>query len=483
MTKPQLVAETPRAGKLNHRFLAAANSTLSDSEVSQIVATARKNQKGDNYLAVTVDTAQPLSGRTGKEILVLVGINVKKLSEIQHQQILEQLEQRLTDLATLVTEKIDWDDRKNQALLLKHPELGKWETDFSDLSVFQHQRIKWKNTQALLIKHPELSKWGRDFSDLPMKPSAVQLVTENMARNDNNPKSDLSVKPSAVPDTNPLDLPTPQRFKVIYGVIILLLCLGLLGIWALTQPNEEIPKSPITQEDPYIKLDRAICQQYKHCNNTQALRDFESDPDKIEQVLSDLDSTDVWSFLLSFVDDSHRSQQAYLGDLADFDKSKFDQIIDQQQKLRTVFLDFQNMTKLDMGLSTPPNSENYPVLSFVYKVSKNLPNLPKMEEQLPFFTNDDMLRAQFLGNIIEYGRDNTLIDEDRKVKVFDALCQLSDEKTVKTTYHEKYGLKELCTHTKCESLNTDDQKDQADAFLKLRTNLNEHLECSKRLTN
>ncbi|MEN8218084.1 MAG: hypothetical protein ABFS56_17285 [Pseudomonadota bacterium] len=117
-----------------------------------------------------------------------------------------------------------------------------------------------------------------------------------------------------------------------------------------TKTPTETEGSPVemTQEEPYRKLDRSLCEKFKWCGNALALHDFETDPEKIEQVLSDLDTKDVWSFLLSFVDNSLGSPQAYLGELADFDKFNFDQIIAQQRKLRQVFVSFQDMTQISI---------------------------------------------------------------------------------------------------------------------------------------
>jgi hypothetical protein len=251
----------------------------------------------------------------------------------------------------------------------------------------------------------------------------------------------------------------------------------------------ETPPVETTQEEPYRKLDRALCDQFKLCDNdAQALRDFESDPEKIEQALSNLDTKDVWSFLLSFVDNSLGSPQAYLGELADFDKSNFDQIIDQQRKLRQGFVSFQDVTQL--SFNTPPNSEEYPVLSFVYQVSHKFPEMPEQttleeENKLPFFRNNDVARAKFLDGVIEVGRYNKLIDDGKKVKVFDALCQLTDEKTVDAVSDQEDRIKKLCivpdkeypAQQQCERLDTEDKKKQAKAFLELREKLKTQLGC------
>ncbi len=188
MNKPQLVAETPRAGKWNHRFIAAPNGSLSDSEVAKMIAAARRNPQGDDYLAVSAETTQSMSGRTGKEILVLTGVDVKKLSDNQRQQIIAQLGQQLIDLATLVTEKIDW-DKEGQAILVKRPELGEWEKGFVGLPIFTPQQ-----------------------------------------------KAAVSKKPIS------------NRFKMVGGVVGVLLVLGL-GIWKII-PDSDSESSPDEKGSP-----------------------------------------------------------------------------------------------------------------------------------------------------------------------------------------------------------------------------------------
>jgi hypothetical protein len=110
------------------------------------------------------------------------------------------------------------------------------------------------------------------------------------------------------------------------------------------------------------------------------------------------------------------------------------------------------------------------------------------ENKLPFFTNNDVARAKFLKRVIEIGRDNKLIDDGGDIKVFKALCQLTSEKTVDALYDQENRLNKFCivpdkeypTQRQCESLNTEEKKKQAKAFLELRKNINEHLECLNR---
>ncbi len=248
---------------------------------------------------------------------------------------------------------------------------------------------------------------------------------------------------------------------------------------------------PTIQEDAHRKLANALCERFTWCDNAerkveQALRDFENDGDKINAVNDDIDNT--WSFLLGFVDDSQGNPNAFLGELADFDQSNFTQIVAEQRKLRQAFESFQDVTQVTFG--TALDSAEYPVLSFVSKVKKAFPEMlektsRQKENQLPFFRNNDVKRAKFLQSVVKIGRYNKLIDSSTNVKVFEALCQLTDEKTVEALYDREEQIKKLCivpdkaypTQRQCERLKTDVQKKQAKVFLALREKLQTELEC------
>jgi hypothetical protein len=279
------------------------------------------------------------------------------------------------------------------------------------------------------------------------------------------------------------------------------------GFESLNKAREEIadglewaaekirPNAHPSIDNPYSKLATVICSKIDNwCDNPadveQALHQLETDPQKINTVLTDLKDGQT-EVLLTFVDNPLGTAQAYLGELTDFDKVNFDKIIAQQRKLRQVFVSFQDVTQV--SFDTPPNTEDYPVLSFVYKVKNEFPQMPEKttlqdENKLPFFTNNDVARAKFLNSVIEIGRDNKLIDEAWIIKVFKDLCQLTDEKTVYVFSDEENRLKKLCiipnknypNQAQCESLNTEEKKEQAKAFLELRKNINEHLECLNR---
>ncbi|MFK5970751.1 MAG: hypothetical protein QM487_11620 [Candidatus Marithrix sp.] len=139
MNKLQLLIETPRAGKWNHRFIVADDNSLSESKITKFIATARRNLQGDDYIAVSSETAQSISGRKGKEILVLVGIDIKQLSDVECQKIEQKL--ACIDIETFITETIDW-NRDGKELLVRRPELIEWEKDFNIWSKFSYSEKK-----------------------------------------------------------------------------------------------------------------------------------------------------------------------------------------------------------------------------------------------------------------------------------------------------------------------------------------------------
>jgi len=250
-------------------------------------------------------------------------------------------------------------------------------------------------------------------------------------------------------------------------------------------------------EDSYAKLAACLCNDFNWCADatTQTLvenelRHLETEADKIESIFNDLknEQTEVWPVLVTFVDNPLVSAQAYLEDITDFDKSNLNQIVGEQRKLREAFESFQDVTLL--SFDTAPDSAEYPVLSFVYQVKQKVPKMSEKttlqeENRLPFFRNNDMERVKFLKRIIEFGHDNNLIKGSRHIKVFDALCQLTDEKTAEALYDREKRIKKLCivpdknypTQRQCERLKTEEQKKQAEAFLDLREKLLSLLSC------
>jgi hypothetical protein len=159
MNRLQLVAETPRAGFWNHRFVITPHVNLSEKEIAKIITKARHNPYGDNYLAVSSETAQMRSGRIGREILVLVGLG--ELSSEQHEQAVQLLKNKLFELAKLVTQTIDWEIEGKQLFVVR-PELAKWEKDFRHFPQFESKKqislTRWWLEKLITNSSPILSR-------------------------------------------------------------------------------------------------------------------------------------------------------------------------------------------------------------------------------------------------------------------------------------------------------------------------------------
>jgi hypothetical protein len=259
------------------------------------------------------------------------------------------------------------------------------------------------------------------------------------------------------------------------------------------------PPPEITQ-DSYTELTELL---FGCCVNEQAtkaafayeLSQLVTEPEQVKVLLEDLKKGDesVFSALLSFVNvPPHLFSRQYLTDeLTDFERSNIKQIVGELRKLRQVFKLFPEFANTINLAETPPDSSNSPISSFAYKVKKgvkeiqeSMTNLPNQESEiLPFFSNHDVARAKFLKNVVEYGHKNRMIHQTRSVKVFQALCQLTEDNVVEAGYDSEGELRDLCiipdpmkpTQQKCEVL--DETKNMAKAFLELREKIKEQLEC------
>jgi len=368
MNKPQLIAETPRAGKWNHRFIAAPDGSLSDSEIKKILAAARSNPQGDDYLAVSVETAE--SGRTGKEILVLVGVDVKKLSESQRQQIVTQLKQRLPNLATLVTE-IDWD----RAILLRRRELGEWEKGFGDLPIFvpeteQNNRIWWFVTiisvvAIIAVLFGSYAYWLKGEGDKSPPPNDYQ---EFLSR--------LEAFGWQIPNKTPIN------------------CRG----------------------DQNTAMSPAECE-------LRQLRD----ESEIEQDLNDLaNANSALDVALMFVDDRQFPRVYLEKDLTNFSGMALDKIVETRDTLRNIFSDFRDVA-VSLEEKCRLDSSQYSHLSFACRVAKNAQNSqpPQKENDiLPFFSQSDVRRVQLLKEVTDKAREYKVMKVAKNATVFKALCVL-----------------------------------------------------------
>lgn len=134
MTSIFLIADTPNAGPLGHRYLVAEGATIGDAKVSSFVSKGRTKSQtvGDDYIAVRHNIIQRNTGRPDAcETLVLVGVDTSKLTNEGQTEIVRRLQSLLSNLDKVVQD-IDWS--KEQRLIVPHKTLANWGAEnFSSL--------------------------------------------------------------------------------------------------------------------------------------------------------------------------------------------------------------------------------------------------------------------------------------------------------------------------------------------------------------
>jgi len=125
-----LIAQTPRAGLRNHCFVVPEHfiELTSRREVGERLSAAISQPEGDDYIAVSQTVEQIGSGRQGHEILILVGLDIKQLSESERKKLRSKLKDYLSQFEILVTQTIDW-EKSGSDLFVQRSELEKWGQD------------------------------------------------------------------------------------------------------------------------------------------------------------------------------------------------------------------------------------------------------------------------------------------------------------------------------------------------------------------
>jgi hypothetical protein len=148
VAKILLVAQTARAGELNHRFLVPPEWTGSSVELRELFDRTRLAGPGADVLAITRAVTQSSDGgRPGEETLLAAGKPLKRLSEQERAKLRQSLEARTADLERLVTATIDW-KKEGRELLVRRPELREWAEALPVAG--QPGRLLWKAAAAAL---------------------------------------------------------------------------------------------------------------------------------------------------------------------------------------------------------------------------------------------------------------------------------------------------------------------------------------------
>ena len=88
-----LVVETPRAGRLGHRYIRSSNVLPTEQSIVDIFTKAGMNPVGANYISVSMSVTQTLPGsvRQGNERIVLIGVNTQKVDIVKIKAALQKL--------------------------------------------------------------------------------------------------------------------------------------------------------------------------------------------------------------------------------------------------------------------------------------------------------------------------------------------------------------------------------------------------------
>lgn len=150
MARPFLLAQSPRAGNKNHRYLVSKGSELDEGAAVNLIAAAQKNPYSTDYLSVRKCGVQQVDGgRTGDEVLLLGGINATLLKNKKKEKVLNCLKQHLEDLNGIIG-KINWESRIG--LLVEDETFSRWlDEDFQKILPKRHLRAQWWHYVVALL--------------------------------------------------------------------------------------------------------------------------------------------------------------------------------------------------------------------------------------------------------------------------------------------------------------------------------------------
>src|SRR5262249_17847704 len=127
MKHPFLIAGTPRAGRLCHRYL-VPSADITDAQAAEWIAAAEKQAVGPNLLAATWSVSQQApdgTARHGCEVLALVGLDIAALDAAQQVNLVAALHRYRPALERLVTDEIEWDANPDHLCVI-YPGLIHW---------------------------------------------------------------------------------------------------------------------------------------------------------------------------------------------------------------------------------------------------------------------------------------------------------------------------------------------------------------------
>ena len=136
-----LVVETPRAGRLGHRYIRSSNVFPTEQSIVDIFTKAGMNPVAANYISVSMSVTQTLPGsvRQGNERIVLIGVNTQKVNIVKIKAALQKLFVPLDQLI----KGTDWEKESNK-IICSNSILEGWISgeDFQDLPEYKPEDPK-----------------------------------------------------------------------------------------------------------------------------------------------------------------------------------------------------------------------------------------------------------------------------------------------------------------------------------------------------
>lgn len=209
MSMLALFAETPRAGDLGHRFLVAGKDQTPERQIAEYLKSVDKDVSfGANFIGVarSVQQHSGIAVRTGREIIVLAGVDVSRIPRSSRDKVLTLLRDLLDRLERLVLNGVDWSRLPRADLVVRNPELSRWLDEIENLAL------------------PEVA-WFQG-----PRPLAPAEFSDSIADHDGVGEL-ISRKPSICP--------MPRRLIPLWLVLVLSLGMILLaaGMWFIVLPR------------------------------------------------------------------------------------------------------------------------------------------------------------------------------------------------------------------------------------------------------
>lgn len=139
MNSVALFAETPRAGKLGHRFLLPPSLAATESEIAVYLRIITSDVViGQNFMAMGRSVPQYNNNgvvRLGREIIVIAGIDTQRLSEQSEADLRSLLQKHLYSLEDLVLAGIDWTELGQAGVIIRRQEMEAWLDEYQALSL------------------------------------------------------------------------------------------------------------------------------------------------------------------------------------------------------------------------------------------------------------------------------------------------------------------------------------------------------------